>query len=203
MALAVAPPVAAHEGERHPPASEQPLTEEGAAPHDMSEMAPSDLRWPTAEDMAAHDERPTTFTGRLIRWLGAWHPGVVHFPVALLLTVAFLELAAAVRRRPIYSASNKVLLAVGAVTAFIAAPLGWISAGLPAPDDAFALTVHRWVGTALPFLFVALWALKPSADAAPGRKPYYEAALAAGVLVIVAQAYFGAEVTHGAEHLAF
>jgi hypothetical protein len=49
-----------------------------------------------------------------------------------------------------------------------------------------------------------LWALKKPADGgALGRKRYYEALLAASVPVIVTQAYFGAVVTHGAEHLAF
>jgi uncharacterized membrane protein len=207
LALALAAPASAHEGEPHrtPVASEQSETQEHAAGHDMSSMDPAEMRWPTAEDMAGHEERPMTFAGRLVRWLGAWHPAVVHFPVALLLTVGFLELAARVRRKPIYSASNKILLALGTLGAFAAAPLGWISAGLPSPDDEFALTVHRWIGTGLPLVFLALWALKRPADAAaaPKAPPFYEALLAAAVLVIIAQAYFGAEVTHGAEHLAF
>jgi uncharacterized membrane protein len=176
----------------------------------MSEMdmPPTEMRWPTPEEMAGvagRAERPTSFAGRLIRWLGAWHPAVVHFPVALLLTVGFLELAGAVRRKPIYGASNKVLLAIGALSAFIAAPLGWISAGLPATDDEFALTVHRWLGTAIPFLFLLLWALKRPAEEVAVRKtaPLFGALLALSMLVMLAQAYFGAEVTHGAEHLAF
>jgi uncharacterized membrane protein len=210
LTLAVGSPADAHEGEKHtPPAAAKQSTDPGAADHDMSDMdtPATEMEWPTADDMqgmAAHEARPTTFAGRLVRWLGAWHPAVVHFPVALLLTVAFLELAAAVRRRPIYSAANKILLAVAALSAFAAAPLGWIAAGLPSPDDKFALTVHRWLGTAIPFLILLLWALKKPADGgALGRKRYYEALLAASVPVIVTQAYFGAVVTHGAEHLAF
>lgn len=208
LALAFAPAATAHEGDNHPPSAEEQSQQntEPQSGHDMSAMDPDALRWPTAEEMADHDEeRPTTFWGRFVRWLGAWHPAVVHFPVALLLTVAFLELAAAVRRKPIYNASNKILLAVGALSAFAAAPLGWISAGMPAPDDALALTLHRWLGTAIPFLFLALWALKQPAEQAAVRESpsYYEALLASAVLVMLAQAYFGAEVTHGAEHLAF
>lgn len=211
VALALAAPAVAHEGERHPSANEQPAAQEEGAAHDMSgmDMPAGEMRWPTAEGMQGMQgmemERPKTFGGRLVRWLGAWHPAIVHFPVALLLTVAFLELAAAVRRKPIYNASNKILLALGTLAAFAAAPLGWINAGLPAADDEFALTVHRWLGTAIPFLFLALWALKTPAEEAAVRKtpPYFEVLLAAAVLVMVAQAFFGAEVTHGAEHLAF
>ena len=205
LVLSVSMPAFAHGGEQRPAAttSAQSADQTGAP-------GPDELQWPTAQDpgmpsMAGHGDRPTTFTGRLVRWLGAWHPAAVHFPIGILLTVAFLELAAAVRRKPIYNANGKILLALGTLSAFVAVPLGWISAGLPAGDDEFALTVHRWIGTALPFVFVLLWWLKQPAEQAAVRKtpPYYEALLAAAVLVVLAQSYFGAVVTHGAEHLAF
>ena len=150
-----------------------------------------------------HDARPTTLEGRLVRWLGGWHPAVIHFPIALLLTAAFLELMALVRRKPIYSASNKMLLAIGAVGAFVAAPLGWMNAGLPTADDEAALTIHRWLGSALPFLMLLLWRLKPQAETSVRRFPVYEIVLVIAVIAILVQAYFGAEVTHGAGHMAF
>ena len=114
-------------------------------------------------------ERPKTFAGRLQMWLGMWHPAVIHFPIALVLTVAFLELAAVVRRKPIYAASTKLLLAVAVAGAIIAAPLGWLNAGMPDAQDSLTLTVHRWLGTAMPFLLVGLWALKRPAEAVVAR----------------------------------
>ena len=88
---------------------------------------------------------------------------------------------------------------------FVAAPLGWINAGLPAADDDSALTLHRWIGTALPFLMLGAWWLKPHAEAAAaGRNgPLYAIALSVVAAAILAQAYLGAEVTHGAGHMAF
>ncbi|MGD9968613.1 MAG: DUF2231 domain-containing protein [Hyphomonadaceae bacterium] len=197
-------PAIAHEHEPH------------AAQQQQSETAPADaattgdepvmtMPWPTAPVMTEHDERPTTFSGRLLRWLGGWHPAAVHFPIALLLTVAFLELMAALRRKPIYTASNKLLLGIAVLGAFVAAPLGWINAGLPAGDDESALVLHRWLGTALPFLMLLVWWLKPNAEAAAaGRNsPLYLIALSVVAAAILAQAYLGAEVTHGAGHMAF
>ena len=86
-----------------------------------------------------------------------------------------------------------------------AAPMGWLNAGLPTPDDSFALTVHRWLGTAMPLLLLALWFLKRPAEQAAARLSSrgYEALLIATVLLILVQAYFGAVVTHGAEHMMF
>lgn len=189
-----------------------PVAESGTAPAATTtspeDMPVTDMAWPTGDDdgmMMSHKARPTTFEGRLLAWIGMWHPAAIHFPIALLLTVAFLEGLAAVRRKPIYTASNKILLAVGVAGAFVAAPMGWLSAGLPAPDDGLALTVHRWLGTALPFLLLALWFLKRPAEQAAARLSSrgYEALLVATVLLILVQSYFGAVVTHGAAHMTF
>jgi len=140
------------------------------------------MPWPTAPIATEHDERPTTFSGRLLRWLGGWHPAAVHFPIALLLTAAFLELMAIVRRKPIYAASNKLLLAIATLGAFVAAPLGWVNAGLPAPDDEASLTLHRWIGAALPFLVLIVWRLAPKAEAAAaGGRPHRRCARRLGV----------------------
>jgi hypothetical protein len=92
LALFALTPAIAHQHEPHTPQQQQtePAPAE-AAPGDEPVMT---MPWPTAPVMTEHDERPTTFSGRLLRWLGGWHPAAVHFPIALLLTVAFLELMA-------------------------------------------------------------------------------------------------------------
>ncbi|MGE3141757.1 MAG: DUF2231 domain-containing protein [Hyphomonadaceae bacterium] len=167
------------------------------------------MAWPANVDedgaAAAHQERPKSFLGRLVAWLGVWHPAAVHFPIALLLTVAFLEAAAALRRKPHYNAGNDVLLGLATLSACIAAPLGWVSAGLPKADEEWFLTAHRWLGTALPFLILLLWRLRarPGEPSAKTRLPFYKAALIVAVLAVLAQAYLGAAVTHGLDHLGF
>jgi uncharacterized membrane protein len=166
-----ASPLSARENDDAPVPAAAPATA-AAATVSPEDMPVTDMAWPTGDDdgvMMSHKARPTTFEGRLLAWIGMWHPAAIHFPIALLLTVAFLEGLAAVRRRPIYTASNKILLAVGVAGAFVAAPMGWLNAGLPTPDDSFALTVHRWLGTAMPFLLLALWFLKRPAEQAAAR----------------------------------
>ena len=203
-----ASPLSAHEDEKAPVPAAAPATTSAISAMSPEDMPVTDMAWPTGDDdgmMMSHKARPTTFEGRLMAWIGMWHPAAIHFPIALLLTVALLELFATVRRRPIYTASNKVLLAVGVAGAFVAAPMGWLNAGLPTPDDGFALTLHRWLGTAMPFLMLALWFLKRPADEAAKRlgSRAYEALLAVTVLLVLVQAYFGAVITHGAEHMKF
>lgn len=188
--------------------AEPPSPPPSAATSAAAAPAPDDIpimdTWPT-DTAPMTMERPKTFSGRLQMWLGMWHPAVIHFPIALVLTVAFLELAAVIRRKPIYAASTKLLLAVAVAGAIIAAPLGWLNAGMPAADDSLTLTAHRWLGTAMPLLLVGLWALKRPSEAAAVRLSSrgYELALAMTVMLILVQAYLGAEITHGAGHMAF
>jgi uncharacterized membrane protein len=208
MSVAVLP-LSAHEDQaalRAPAAASAPAL---ATPE---EMPVTEMAWPTTESagmsdgmMMSHKEKPRTLEGRLLAWIGMWHPAAIHFPIALLLTVAFLELAAVVRSNPVYAASNKILLVVGVAGAFVAAPMGWLNAGLPTPDDSFALTIHRWLGTLMPFLLLALWFLKQPADQAAVRLSSrgYEALLIVAVLLILVQSYFGAVVTHGVAHMKF
>lgn len=187
------------------PATAAATTEPAANPDDMPV---TDMAWPTEMSdgmMMQHGDKPKTVEGRLIAWLGMWHPAVIHFPIALLLTVAFLELAAAVRKKPVYAASSKLLLAIACIGAFVAAPLGWANAGMPAPEDKLALDIHRWLGTALPFVYLALWRLKRPVEQAATRPDTraFDGLLALTVLLLLVQAYYGAEVTHGANHMAF
>ena len=197
-------PLHAAEPASAPPAAKAPASAEASAPA-TDDMPVTDMAWPTEGGMQMSHDKPKTFEGRLVSWLGMWHPAVIHFPIALVLVVGLLEAAAALRRQPVYAASNKLLLGIATLGAFVAAPLGWMSAGLPAPDDESALVFHRWLGSALPFLILGLWWLKRPAEQAARRLSArgYEAALALTVLLILVQAYLGAEVTHGAGHLKF
>lgn len=206
VVLAATPP--APTAEQGQPNTAQDPSEPSAGDPSLDAMPVTDMAWPTEMSdgmMMQHPDKPKTFEGRLLAWLGMWHPAVIHFPIALVLTVALLELAAVIRRKPAYAASCKLLLAIGTVGAFVAAPLGWANAGMPAAGDSLALDIHRWLGSALPFVILALWAFKRPVDQAAARLSSrgYELLLAASVVLLLLQAYFGAEITHGANHMAF
>lgn len=189
-----------------------PTTHEGHAAHPgnstNSGMTEPGMAWPTAEGVVANQsesERPATFGARLLAWLGAWHPAVIHFPIALPVTVGLLELLAWSRRAPRYVAINQILLGVAVAGAFLSASVGWAAAGLPSAADDWAITIHRWLGSVIPFLLLLVW--NAGRLAAPsvtgGRSRSYCILLIVSVVLILSQGFLGGEVTHGANHMAF
>jgi mono/diheme cytochrome c family protein len=91
----------------------------------------------------------------ILRWLGPFHLLAVHFPIALLISAALMELWRALRGSPIPLPSVRSCVLLGAASAVITAALGWIYAdsgsGAGAPR---LLGLHRWLGTT-----AAVWAI--------------------------------------------
>lgn len=80
--------------------------------------------------------------------LGRLHPLVLHFPIALLITAALLELLGGARRSPVFVRANLLCLAGGALGAALAAASGWYLAEFRSVSSAqqSALLWHRWGG---------------------------------------------------------
>jgi uncharacterized membrane protein len=95
--------------------------------------------------------------------MGAFHPLVVHFPIALLLTAAFLELISVwIKDHSGLRFAIAVNLLLGTLGAVIAATLGWMDAAHIGfePDLKPILAWHRWLGTSVAIgslLTTGLW----------------------------------------------
>ena len=118
--------------------------------------------------MAMDDDTPVwpaTLGGRVLTWLGKWHVAVVHFPIALFIVVAVVEASARVFRKPEWAGSDRLLVALAALSTVAAAILGWLAMGLDMPKDDFVHRTHRLLGTALAVLAIAVWWAKERAFA--------------------------------------
>jgi mono/diheme cytochrome c family protein/uncharacterized membrane protein len=94
-------------------------------------------------------EPPAGFFGKLIRWLGNFHPASVHFPLGLLTAAAIAELLRLVTQKPAFDAVSRYCVWFGALTAAGAAILGWCLGGFHLTDSTWVMMSHRWCGTAL------------------------------------------------------
>lgn len=146
------------------------------------------------------EERPTTFGGRLVAWLGHMHPFAVHFPVALF-PISWLALVLARRRGDTVDVIRALIIVAG-LAAVIAALLGWLNAGVALADHDPIQTVHRWTGTSLALIgaLLALWAWRRASSTNSSRMVW---ALGLVSLLVLAQGGLGAVLTHGMEHMMF
>ncbi len=90
-------------------------------------------------DVPVADERWWRFLGRL-------HPLMVHFPIALAIAAAAVELVNIIRRRGEASPFAFTATGFAAVAACFAAWFGWLNADFEGATPDNTLFLHRWLG---------------------------------------------------------
>ena len=84
--------------------------------------------------------------GRWMRLLGRLHPLVVHFPIGLAFSAAFVELVNIIRRRRDASPFAFTATGIAAGSAIVAAFFGWLNADYEGASQGTTLFLHRWLG---------------------------------------------------------
>lgn len=156
-----------------------------AGMHDMSAMEPE-------------DRSKMTLLERTLLWLGAFHPMIIHFPIAFFPAALFTAVVG--RRRPAFSAPVQFLVVAGGIVAPIAAVLGWFNAGFELVDNDKLLLVHRWLGSGIGIggALLAFWAWRrPWEDRGAGMI----LSLSVMTIAIAVQGWFGASLVYGMEHM--
>ena len=191
LALAIlAQPAAAHGGEKHgaakaPVQTEAPL----ASAQSGNEAAPP--RSETRQEPRADSEHASSSGSVLTRL----HPATVHFPIALLIVAALVEMLAMARSSTRLAQAASVMTVAGAAGAVIAALFGWIHTGIWFGGDA-TMHWHRWTGTGLALAapLAALLAFRVDRGA-------FRIVIVLIAAALVAQGYWGAELAQGSDHL--
>jgi mono/diheme cytochrome c family protein/uncharacterized membrane protein len=149
-------------------------------------------------------EPPSSFLGKLIRWLGGFHPPAVHFPIALLTVAAVAELLRLVpgRDKRALDAVSRYCVGFGVLTAVVAGMLGWFLGGFQLTDASWVKTTHRWLGTctvASAGLVFVLSERSRHPDRHRSRIWYRVTLFIAAVLVSVT-GFFGGALVFGLKH---
>ena len=151
--ITMAQPARAHEhNEQQEAAEQQQLAGQNEA------VAPATGEMMEHHHDSAMEQRPTTFSGRLMAWLGNMHPFAVHFPIALI-PASWLALLIARRRGHAVDVIRAVIMLAG-IAAVGAALLGWLAGGVALADPSSIKFAHRWIGTTLAVVVggIGVWA---------------------------------------------
>lgn len=138
----------------------------------------------------------------LWQFLGRLHPMVVHFPIALLLFGAFLELFTIGKYQSKLRPGINLLVLAGATSVFMAAVLGLLLANNEEVEGSL-LDLHRWSGiisaafsVGILFFLNQIWNKNQSQKIKAYRTFLFIAAIAVGI-----SGHFGASLTHGEDFL--
>jgi uncharacterized membrane protein len=138
----------------------------------------------------------------LWKFLGRLHPMIVHFPLALILFAAILELFTLKRFQSSIRPGIKLALIVGVITSLLSVAFGFLLAN---GEDytGNTLELHQWFGiatTALSLVILILTIRLKYRTTTPAIVTY-RTLLFTTAIAIAVTGHFGASLTHGDEYL--
>ncbi len=198
-----------HGGAVAPRDGEPPGHSHGVSQGGLTEGGDSGETSPAPSRGHVHHEGGEQRSGlaHLVEWTGKFHPMVIHFPIALAIAAAFAELLFLVGRSPWDDSTARFCTMFGALSAVVAAGLGWAraSGGDFSSSVADTVELHRWLGTG-----TAAWltAAAVTSDLAHRRNAprwlgRYRFLLFSGIVLIGVTGHLGAMVTHGPDYFAW
>ncbi len=132
--------------------------------------------------------------------LGNFHPLLVHFPIALLLTAAFAQVLNIKSRDSSYDRAVILLVWCATLGAVIGGLLGWAHSGPVQPGENSIMSSHRWVGTLLLVgTPVLVWLMKRGqrTDGGIVKNTKFNIALFSFALAVAVQGFLGGALAHG------
>jgi uncharacterized membrane protein/YHS domain-containing protein len=141
-----------------------------------------------------------TTLGRLIAWLGRFHPPMVNFPIAMLVGAAIAELLRMATRRPSFANAGRFCLWVGGLGALAAGALGWFFAGFRLSDSSWIMTTHRWMGTATVVLSIMTLIVGERAYRKGGPFAVYRLLFLTVAVGVMVTGFFGGAMIYGIDH---
>jgi uncharacterized membrane protein len=136
---------------------------------------------------------------RMRRFAARQHPAVVHFPIALILSAALLELLILMRRRESWLHAQRFCLRFGAMTAVVAVSLGFMLTEFTHVDD--ELWLHG--GLAGAALLCTLTAARSVPKAVDSRRNRFRLWLGAAAVFICATGFMGGYLVFGWDYLKY
>jgi uncharacterized membrane protein len=147
----------------------------------------------------AADETTQPFSEHLLRWLGKFHVAIVHFPIALLVVAAVVEVWSLFRRNRETRGAVRLCVLFAAAGAAAATALGWLEAAFGGYTGSASqtLTLHRWTGTSAGLLAVIVAALSELEARRGVRTPLFRVTLLMAALLVGVAGHLGGILVYG------
>ncbi len=161
---------------------------------------------PTAQGDAGHDHADHESFPRWITWIGKLHPPATHLPIGLLIGAIIAELGVIATGKDAFRNAAGFCVVVAALSAVVAAALGWFNGGWVLWDEDWTQAAHRWLGTAtagltLLTLAALIRAHRPTPPTHAVRRFRVLLFLSGGL--VAATGFFGGALVYGIDHYAW
>jgi uncharacterized membrane protein len=134
-----------------------------------------------------------------LHYVPRWHVLAIHFPIALLIVAALIELVC-IRRKVSPSRSSVIVACCGALGAIIAAALGWfLAVQMPHSEARELLQDHRWAGvtTAIVSTVAAIFGILALRRTGALRLWVFRILLWVSAIAVILAAHWGGELIYG------
>jgi uncharacterized membrane protein len=135
----------------------------------------------------------------MVRFLGNFHPVVLHLPIGIFMLILFQELLAIVTRKKDQSGIFPIFF--GASSAVLAVILGFLLYQGGGFEGSELVEDHLWGGIAFSSLAILAFIVKSWSMSAAIPQTLYQTMVALSVLVMTYASHDGASITHGENHL--
>lgn len=141
---------------------------------------------------------------QIVRFIGHFHPVVLHLPIGVFMMILFQELGAIFFRRSRVPVSTSLFpMFFGAASAIVAVIAGFLLYHGEAADFAGNALAerHLWGGLVFAVVAVFTFVVKAWTDALSGNPAWYRLMLFTSVGVMSFASHDGASLTHGSDYL--
>ncbi|REG82720.1 DUF1549 domain-containing protein [Algoriphagus antarcticus] len=138
----------------------------------------------------------------LWQFFGRLHPLIVHFPIALIVVAALMELFTFREFNSKIRPGIMILASIGAISAILAAPMGWLLATNEGTSGDL-LDLHKWIGigTAILSLITLFFLSKIRRRPTSSQIKPFRATLFLTAICVSVAGHFGGSLTHGEDFL--
>lgn len=141
----------------------------------------------------------------MVELFGRAHVMVVHFPVALLMVLAFIEILRWRRKEGSMDPSVAIIAVIAALSSILAIVQGWMLAGPNEGNSEYCkvLELHRWLGisTGVFACATAVVALRRQLGDSAGLTKLYRVLVIPGAILVSLTGHYGGAAVHGPDYL--
>lgn len=136
-----------------------------------------------------------------VKYLGHFHPVVVHLPIGMLVVAFIMELLVWRNRQLlVLNGAIAICLLAGCISAILSCVVGWFLS-MEGGYEETTLSFHQWMGISVAVLSGICWFIKRRYALLPRVMKWYRVLFIVLVSLLTVTGHMGGNMTHGEDYL--